>query len=166
MTTLPEVLTDPDVEIVDLRTSLDDGSFERRRPAVESRRNRAVAGILRDGDGRLLLVRYRGADSFDGWRLPGSGVGEVTDFDGRLRAAVEADLGVSVASVTPRWVYRQVGVHGDETAPLFYVVCRITLDRGPAGRDLPTRENVEARWFESPPDDLVNTTVVRDRFGD
>lgn len=60
----------------------------------------------------------------------------------------------------PRWVYRQVAEHDGATTPLFYVLCEATLERDPVA----TPDGVETGWFESPPDDLVNPGVVRDRF--
>lgn len=161
MTSLPEILTDPEVEIVDSRTTVGESAFQRRRRPVESGANRAVAAVVRDDADRLLLVRHRGEDTYDGWRLPGSAVGAVTDFVGRLEEAVASKLGVRLADPTPRWVYRQIGVHDGETAPLFYVLCEATLDRDPAA----TSDDLEIGWFGSPPDALVNSDVVRDRLG-
>ena len=65
---------------------------------------------------------------------------------------------------TPRWVYRQTATHDGEGAPLFYVVCEASLDGDPERDGVPGTGDVEAGWFAAPPDELVNPTVVRDRF--
>jgi hypothetical protein len=156
-TTLPAVLTDPAVDVVDLRTTVDPGSFENRRAAVADARNRAVAAAVRDDDGRLLLAR-----SGDDWRLPGTSVGAVVDFVGELRAAVEREHDVALSGVKPRWVYRQTAEYDGVGAPLYYVVCEASLER--------PRPSVDAdaalRWVRSPPDRLRNPTVVKDVVGE
>lgn len=156
MATLPAVLTDPDVEVVDLHTTVDRTTFERRREAVEAARNRAAAAAVHDDEGRLLLAR-----AGDAWRLPGTSVGAVTDVVGELRASTSSDHGLALTEVRPRWVYRQAAHHGDLSAPLYYVVCT-ARPAGTVQADAVDRLG----WFGSPPADLVNPTVVRDRFGD
>jgi hypothetical protein len=155
--TLSAVLTDSAVEVVDLRTTVGPDRFEDRREAVAAARNRAAGGAVRDGDGGLLLAR-----SGDAWRLPGTGVGAVVDFVDELHAAVEREHDRSLTGVQPRWVYRQTAEMDGVGAPLYYVVCAATLESPHRSADA----DPALRWVESPPDDLVNPTVVRDLLGD
>lgn len=161
MTTLPDVLTAPDVEVIDLRTTVDASDFESRWDAVMAAENRAAAAAIRDRDGRLLLTRDANR-SGAGWRLPGTDVGAVSDLTGRLTGMLAAGLGLQVPALRPRWVYRQAAVHEDRTAPLYYVV--FETPPVPGDGSLSVDDGLETEWFGQQPEVLVNPTVVGDRF--
>ena len=178
MSTLAEILDDSEVEIFESTAELDAEAFERRRQTVEAKENRAVSGIVRDDRGRFLLARYRGEGRWNSWRLPGSKVGNVTDFEPRLGEHLTELLGDCVSAVEPTQVQKHTarhehrdenGVDGDHEEPsLFYVLCNVELEGRP--EDVVERaspgENAELAWFADKPDDVINEGVLSRLFGE
>lgn len=182
MSTLAEILADSTVEVHESTAVLDPEAFAYRRRMVESKENRAVAGVVWDDRDRLLLARYDGESHYDGWRLPGSAVGNVTDFEPRLRDHLGGLLGERVVGVEPAQVQKHVarpeddgGADGEgeredeiEEASLFYVLCDATLDSRPVEmvERAETPEGVELDWFAEKPDDVINEGVLTRLFGE
>ena len=179
MSNLDEVLQNSAVEIFESTAELDAEAFERRRQTVEARENRAVSGLVRDDRGRLLLARYKGDGRWNAWRLPGSKVGNVTDFEPRLGEHLTDLLGDNVSKIEPTQVQKHTARRESDTAEsedgndreepsLFYVLCDVELDGDPA--DVVDRaspgENVELEWFADKPDDVINEGVLSRLFGE
>lgn len=99
MTKLREILRNDSVDVLDTEEEFEAKRFETWKSAVEADENRAVSGIIRDGDDRVLLVKAE--SGLGGWRLPGSSVGQVVDFEARLRNEHEEQLGVVPETVRP-----------------------------------------------------------------
>lgn len=178
MSALGEVLQNSAVEIFESTAELDAEAFERRRQTVEAKENRAVSGLVRDDRGRLLLARYSGNGRWNAWRLPGSKVGNVTDFEPRLGEHLAELFGNHVSRVEPTQVQKHIArrknVSGAESendseeASLFYVLCDVELEGRP--EDVVERaspgENVELAWFADKPDDVINEGVLSRLFGE
>lgn len=160
MSSLDELLDDPAVEVTETVTELGPAAFERRLEVDRTDWNRAVSGVVRDADDRLLLVRR--SDGWDGWLLPGSDVGSVTDFEPRLREELTELLGDCIAEVEPMQVRKQTGERDGETASLYYVLCEVELEGPPREvvEEVETDEGVELAWFSETPDDAVNPGVI------
>jgi ADP-ribose pyrophosphatase YjhB (NUDIX family) len=162
---LERILDSETVEVVETADTFDREAFESWQEAERERRNRAVAGVIRDDDGRVLLVRYHGDNRHTGWRLPGSPVGNVTAFEKRLEGELHDQFGVAVQTVSPVRVHAHSATHGGERATFYYVLCAVAFETRPdeAFRDV-SPDDIEFDWFENPPEDLVNPDVVSPLF--
>lgn len=155
---LEDVLADPDVPVVQLRESGDAEAVERRERMGVEGTNRAVSAAVTGPEGALLLVRRTGDDALDGWRLPGSDVGTVTDLRGGLDDRLREWVGIdAIDSLSPDRVFRQTVTDGERSASLYYVVFAGRFGDRP---DLSVAADVEAEWWHTRPDDLVNPSVV------
>lgn len=164
MSQLDSILTDPNVEIVESVAEFDESTLEHWLETVENRENRAVAGIIRDDADRVLLARRPGEAGREGWRLPGSEVGRVTDFDERIRTELTALLGAKPADVTPRRVHKHTARSAPEPASYFYVLYDVEIDQSAMRTDPPGE--VELRWAADRPDSVVNGGVMDRLFDD
>lgn len=164
--TLDQILEADAVEVVETTETVDSEAFDSWQEAVREQRNRAVAGVVRDAAGRVLLVQYRSDGRHTDWRLPGSPVGNVTAFEQRLESELRDQFAVPVETVSPVRVHAHTAKHGDERATFYYVLCDVAFDSPPAETFRDVRpENIEVEWFERPPENLVNPDVVPPLFG-
>lgn len=113
VSTLDEILERPEVDVFESDVAVDAAGFERYRRTAEASENRAVSGLIRDDRDGLLLARYESDDRWDGWRLPGSEVGAVTDFESRLREELAGLLGDAVTGVEPNQVQKHTARRED-----------------------------------------------------
>ena len=164
MTKLPEILQADSVEVLDTEEEFGAKRFETWKSAVEADENRAVSGIVRDGSGRIFLVKYE--SGLNGWRLPGSSVDRIGDFEDRLRKALEEQLGVVPETVTPSLVQAHTAKHDGERATYYYVICETELGDSPESvleRDS-IDEEVTFAWFDDRPEEVMNPTVISNFF--
>ena len=166
MSTLEEILNDPAVEIHESTEQADADRFAAWQRAVERAENRAVSGFVRDSEGRLLLVRYD--DGFDGWRLPGSPVGRVENFEERLRTELRDQFGLEPATVTPTQVQAHTAKHDGDEATYYYVLCETAFEEPPEAQltAATVSSRVEFYWFETEPEEAVNPVVLSRVFQD
>lgn len=160
MSTLDDLLTDPDVTVHRSEEVFEQDQFEQWVESAEREENRAVSGIVHDEAGRLLLVQYE--DGFGGWRLPGSSVGQVHDFESRLDDELGEQFGLSPKRITPTEIQAHTARHGGDEATYYYVLCAVEF--GDSARETldanAVSDRVTYEWFENEPDDVVNPTVI------
>jgi len=164
MCDLETILQDETVAVVETTVEFDAAAFDRWQTAVEEERNRAVAGIIRDEAGRLLLVRYHDEGRHEGWRLPGSRVGAVEAFETRLHSELGEHFDVTVESVRPSRVHAHTATHDGEKATFYYVLCAVDPGESPRSAAGNPPGSMTTGWFGEPPDDLVNPDVVAPLF--
>jgi ADP-ribose pyrophosphatase YjhB (NUDIX family) len=156
MTELEELLEDPAVEVVD--SSAPFGPEEASR--VRDGYNRAAAGIIEDPEDRVLFMRR---DS--GWRLPGTAVDAVVNFEDRLRSALEDYVGIRSAAVEPLRIHRHSATNIEDVPSYHYVLFDVRPDDPPlAAIGQSPVEGVELEWFSSSPEDVINDGVVSRLF--
>jgi ADP-ribose pyrophosphatase YjhB (NUDIX family) len=112
---------------------------------AEAGRIVGVAGVIRDGEGRILLIRTERV----GWEMPGGRVEYGEDFLAALEREAMEETGCSVE------VGRLTGVTSDVDAPglvLFTFLCRYTGGEPHAGDD-----SLEVGWFS--PDAAVEAVT-------
>lgn len=114
-------------------------------------RFRVAAGILRDGDGRVLLAERLGVGPLAGlWEFPGGKIAAGESADAGLRRELAEELGIEVDEATPL-----VALHHeypDRVVELeFFLVT--AWRREPAGL-----EGQGLRWVH--PDDIDTRTLL------
>jgi hypothetical protein len=117
MSTLDDLLENPDVTVHRSGERFEQEQFGRWAESVEREENRAVSGIIHDRAGQLLLVQYE--DGFSGWRLPGNPVGHVHDFEARLDDQLGEQFGLSPKRITPTEIQAHTARHGGDEATYY-----------------------------------------------
>lgn len=97
-----------------------------------------VAVVLRDGEGRVLLVRHNYGPS--GWALPGGGIGRYDDPAEGARREMREELGCELEALELLRAFSEVISGAHHTGHLFTA----RPDREP---EVDGRELAEARWF-------------------
>lgn len=168
MSSLNQLLHDTAVEIVESDVELKRSELEQWSKNEQEKKNRAVSGIIRNDQGQLLLMRHSGDGSEDGWRLPGSEVGRIMEFESRLREELNELLGARVTSVTPIRIHKHTGRHGSAETSLFYMLCDVDLEQLPekAQTQPPNGDGYEFKWFSESPEEVVNSEVMPRLFTD
>ncbi len=115
---------------------------------------RGDAGVLvRDVDGRVLLVRH--ADAPERWGTPGGGHETGEDFAETARREVREETGVDPALTDVHEAVRTEVRHEDDVERTFTMLTvhfEGEVDAAEPGLDVGDDEILEARWFETAPD--------------
>ena len=142
---------------------LDAAKFETVREHVAAGRDRWVGAIVRDGNGRVPLVRNRWSD---GWVVPGGTV----ELDETLREAVVREVreetGLDATVERPLEVVEQTFTDGDRSVRGAFVVFEATADDRQLGTDLGVDDGeiAAAAWFEEIPAECENRDVLTRHF--
>ena len=115
----------------------------------------AACALVRDSEGRVLLVRHR----LRGWDIPGGHVEAGEDLLAALQREVAEETGFRISVGPLAGVYCSVG------EPSLLILC--FLAQPASGALLCSAESPEVGWF--PPDrvlELVSHPVLRDRIRD
>lgn len=164
MTELDAMLDREDVTASEETIRLDPSEFETVAENVRSGFDRWVGALVRDGEGRIALVRNRWSD---GWVLPGGNV----EAGETLREAVireireETDLAVRV--VRPVEVVEQTFVCGGDSVRGHFAVFEAVAADAELGDDLGVDETEirAARWFDEVPESARDPDLLGRHFG-
>jgi len=129
---------------------LDADEFETVSEAIAAGHDRWVRALVRDGAGRVALVRNRWSD---GWVLPG---GKLESGEAPRDAAVRElreETGLSVTVERPLEVVEQTFVYGGDSVSGAFVVFEAHAADAELGDDLGADETEirDARWFDEVP---------------
>ncbi|MFB6255085.1 MAG: NUDIX hydrolase, partial [Halobacteriaceae archaeon] len=156
MSQLDALLDNPTVEIIESSAEFSSSQAE----SVRDGNNRAAAAIIRDEKGRILLMRR----SDRGWRLPGTDVGSVTEFEKRLRDALHDRVGIQATTVTPTRIHKHRAENYDDVPPYHYVLFDVEPEESPSMIDDSPNDSIELRWFSDQPDNVLNEGVMSHIF--
>ena len=112
-----------------------------------------VAGAIRDGEGRVLLVRQT---YMTGWRLPGGGIGHGEAPETALRRELHEEVGLTGGTV------RLFGLYSRKVWWLTHLTALYVIE----GAAVNFRPNLEVRamcWAPpaAPPEDIAAATARR-----
>ena len=148
-----------DVRYREETVELDAETFESIREVDESGIDASVGALVRDGGGRIGLVRNHWGD---GWLVPGGKV----EPDETLREAVvrevREEMGVAVSVERPLEVNEVEHRHGDDSITGYFVVFEAVAADGELGDDL-GEDDVEiedAAWFDEVPAECENADLL------
>lgn len=127
------------------------GYWRVRRPAVFG-----VKAVLRDGGGRILLVRHTYGDR-DAWGLPGGGRHGDDPVERTATREVLEEVGVEITSWAPLGEIYSEALHKRDTVT-------VLLGDWPAGAELRLQDSelAEAVWFA--PDALPDRLAFEAEF--
>lgn len=114
----------------------------------------AVAGLVRDADGRVLMIRSPRGD----WEFPGGQVEEGEDLVAALQREVREETGITVTVGKLAGVYSNVKSH----IVMFDFLCELV-----SGELRTSAESLAVEWVEAGEAlDRIIRPVIRDRMRD
>lgn len=155
-----------DVEYCEEVFELDADGFETVREAEEAGVEASVGALVRDGEGRIALVRNHWSD---GWILPGG----KADPDESLREAavreIREETGLEATVERPLEVIEQEYRHGDKSLSGHFVVFEALADDSSFGETLGEIDDLgendveieDAAWFDGIPEECEDEDRLR-----
>jgi ADP-ribose pyrophosphatase YjhB (NUDIX family) len=145
-----------DVRYREETTEVDAETFESICEIDESGIDTSVGALVRDGGGRIGLVRNHWGD---GWLVPG---GKVEPDETLREAVVREEMGVAVSVDRPLEVTEVEHRNGDDSITGYFVVFEAVADDAGLGDDL-GEDGVEiedAAWFDEVPEECENADLL------
>ena len=164
MTEIGALPDSDDVATSEETIRLDADEFDIVSENVRAGFDRWVGALVRDGEGRIALVRNRWSD---GWVLPGGNVESGETLREAVVREVREETGLAARVERPLEVVEQTFVcEGDSVGGQFVVFEARTAD-AELGDDLGVDETeIEAaRWFAAVPDDARDPDLLDRHFG-
>ncbi|WP_135805471.1 NUDIX hydrolase [Halorussus marinus] len=148
-----------DVPTTTRTVRLDAGEFE----TVAAGPDRWVRALVRDGAGRVALVRNRWSD---GWVLPGGKPAPGEPFRSAAVREVREETGLSVTVERPLEVVEPTFVHGGDSTSGQFVVFEAHAADPDLGEDLgaDATEIREADWFGEVPSRCEDAELLARHF--
>ena len=164
MTDLDAILAHEDVATSEETIHLNASEFEIVRENVCAGFDRWVGALVRDGEGRIALVRNRWSD---GWVLPGGSVESGEALREAVVREVREETGLEVSADRPLEVVTQtfVSEDGDSVRGRF-VVFEARAETAEFGDDLgrDASEIEDAAWFAAVPNDARDPDLLGRHF--
>ena len=142
---------------------LDGAAFERVSENVGDGFDRWVGAFVRDGDGRIALVRNRWSD---GWVLPGGTVESGETLREAVVRETREETGLAVRVERPLEIVEQTFVFEAYSVQGYFVVFEAQAATPGLGDD-PGRDETEIEdvaWFEGVPADARDSELLRRHF--
>lgn len=143
---------------------LDADEFGTVSENVRAGLDRWVGALVRDGEGRIALVRNRWSD---GWVLPGGNVEAGETLREAAVREVREETGLAARVERPLEVVEQTFVCEDDAVRGHFVVFEARATDSELGDDLGVDETEieDARWFAEIPDDARDPDLLGRHFG-
>lgn len=165
MTEIGAIPNCDDVATSEETIRLDAAEFETVSENVRAGFDRWVGALVRDGEGRIVLVRNRWSD---GWVLPGGNVESGESLREAVVREVREETGLAARVERPLEVVEQTFVSKDDDSVWgHFVVFEARTVDSELGDDLGVDETEieDAAWFATVPDTARDPDLLSRHFG-